>query len=706
MAGLLVLAGMGDVYAEQYLSTLPSVKGLDAASFTGDTFIYDRNGVQLADLGDNGNHRQYLTLKQISPLMVKATIDIEDKNFYRNSGFDLTGIARAAVDNYRSRRVVGGGSTITQQLAKQILLTPEQSYNRKMKELVLAYQLSQTYTKDQVLELYLNKSYYGQQAYGVEAAAQTYFKKPAKDLDAAESALLAGIPQAPTEWNPITHPERAKLRQLEVLHAMTNQRHLTPEESAAAAARVLDIKPPRNEFKAPHFVNYVQDELRRLGFKPGIQQLFVTTTLDYGKQKMAEDIIRDNLANMRWRDPGGQLHSGMTSLDPHTAQIITFVGSDDYNSEAGQYDYIYERSRNTGSSMKVFTYAAALNSRRVTTESLIVDGPSPYFLPGGGTGFFNYDKSTHGTLPLREAWSNSLNIPALKVELVVGVPAVVEFERDIGLFPEAPVNGQNDPRAPLAAYGASLTLGGYPVKILDEAHALATIANMGVYHDLEGVLSVKDVRGKVLYQTNPEASRRQAIDPGVAFITAQVMSDNFNRRQIFGLNSTLHWSDRTVAAKTGTSDDFKDDVVLAFTPDLATVFWIGDTLDNTHFMIRGSSAEATIAPTLHQFVIQALKGVPGDKWYAQPGNVVRGDPATQPHAWFLADQRNVPKLSGEMTSPSPSPSPSAIPADPSLGPSPLAVPASPSPRPQPSSTPNLPPFPLPSPTPTPGDGNH
>ena len=225
LAAVLVLAGIGDVYAEQYLTTLPSVKGLDAATFTGDTLVYDRTGVLLADLGDNGNHRQYLTLKQISPLMVKATIDIEDRTFYRNSGFDLNGIARAAIDNYRSRKVVGGGSTITQQLAKQILLTPERSYNRKMKEVVLAYQLSQTYSKDQVLELYLNKSYYGQQAYGVEAAAQTYFHKPARDLDAAEAALLAGIPQAPTEWNPITHPDQAKLRQLEVLHAMVSQEH-------------------------------------------------------------------------------------------------------------------------------------------------------------------------------------------------------------------------------------------------------------------------------------------------------------------------------------------------------------------------------------------------------------------------------------------------------------------------------------------------
>ena len=350
--------------------------------------------------------------------------------------------------------------------------------------------------------------------------------------------------------------------------------------------------------------------------------------------------------------------------------------------------------------MKVFTYGAALNSRKVTTESMIVDGPSPFVLPTGGAGFYNYDHGTHGTLPLREAWSNSLNIPALKVELNVGVPAVVEFERNLGLFPEAPVSDHNDAKAPLGAYGPSLTLGGYPVKILDEAHALATLANLGVYHDLESVLTVKDARGKILFQANPEASRRQAVDPGVAFITAQVMSDNFNRRQIFGPNSVLHWNDRIVAAKTGTSDDFKDDVMVAFTPDVASVFWIGDTLDNSHFMVRNSSAEVTIGPAIHQFVSQSLQGVPGDRWYAQPSNVVRGDPATAPHGWFLADQRNVPKLSGETMTPSPSPSPSAVPADPNL--SPAYQQALPTPTPKPKVVPL--PGPIPVPSPPPADG--
>ena len=681
LAGGLLLTGMGDVYAEQYLSGLPSVKGLDAATFAGDTFITDRSGQLLADVGNNGNHRQYLTIDKIAPNLVKATIDVEDKNFFRNPGFDVTGIARAAYDNLLHHSVVGGGSTITQQLAKQLLLTPEQTYTRKAKEIILAYELSQTYTKNQILELYLNNSYYGEQSYGIEAASRIYFQKDAKDLDLAQASLLAGIPQAPTDWDPITHPTLAAARQRQVLDAMVNQGDVTPAEEVAALAEKLVIKPPVNSFLAPHFVNYVQTELRQLGFQPGIQQLYVTTTLDYGKQQIMEQAVVDNLNNQRWRDTGGQLHSGAVALDPKTGDILAYVGSDNYNSDAGELDYMGVSIRNTGSSMKVFTYSAALNSRQVTTESLIVDGPSPYHVPGSPTPIYNYTHGTYGTLPLREAWDNSLNIPAVKTELAIGVPTVVQFMRTVGLKPYAPVDGFNDPNAPLAAYGASLTLGGYPVRVLDEAHGLATIADLGVYHDVESILTVKDAHGKLLYQSNPDASRRQAVDPGVAFVAAQVLSDNFNRRQLFGLNSQLHWPDRTVAAKTGTSDDFKDDVSIAFTPDVATVFWIGDTKDPRYTMVPGSAAEQSILPALHRYISESLAGIPGDRWYTQPTDVVH-DPA-QPHAWFLADQRSVPKLPGELPSPSPAPQASAVPPDPSVGPV-----EEPTPSPSPTPCPN------------------
>ena len=605
----------------------------------------------------------------------------------------MAGIVRSGLANYRSGKVVGGGSTITQQLAKQLFLTPEQSLQRKIKEVLLAYQLSQTYSKSQILELYLNHSYYGQQSYGVSAAAKSYYNKDVKGLDVAESAMLAGLVASPSEWDPVAHPETAKARQLEVLKAMVNNGYLKPAEADAAGAEPLQIFPPANTFKAPHFIDFVQVELRRLGFRPGQQQLYVTTTLDYGKQQLAEKTILDNLRANAYRDPSGVLDSSLVALDPHTAQILAYVGGADYNARGGHFDYAGVEPRNPGSSYKVFTYTAALNTRKVTMESTIVDGPSPYvmLIPGQAKyEVFNYDHGTHGTLPLREAFANSLNIPAVKTEVTIGVPTVVQFSRNAGLFPQAPINGQLVRDAPLAAYGPSLTLGGFPVTMLEEANGIATIADMGVYHDPEAVLTVRDAHGTLLYQTNPDESRRQAIDPGVCFITAAIMSYDPNRARIFGTGSVLHLPDRTAAAKTGTADDFKDAVTVGFTPDLAVIVWIGDILGNDFNMGPKADAFYVAAPAWHTFMEGALAGVP-DKWYSPPSNVVKGD---KPASWFLADARDVAKLPGDNPTALPTPSPSVVPVDPVGGPSPY-------PLPTPTGLPSAPPTPTPPPQPSP-----
>lgn len=681
-------AGVADVEAERFLATLPSVKGLDAASLTGDTFVYDRSGNLLADLGNQGNHRQYLQLKDISPHMQKATIDIEDRNFYKNSGFDLSGIARAAYENLRYGHTVQGGSTITQQLAKGLLLTPEQSYQRKAKEIVLAYEISQTYSKTQILELYLNNSYYGEQAYGVEAASKIYFRTDAKQLDIAEAAMLAGLPQSPTELDPVLHPAAARARQEDVLQALLTQGDITQAEYTQALAEKLDFSPPVNNFKAPHFDDYVQKELVALGFHPGQEQLFVTTTLDWGKQQIAERDVRENLQANLYRDSAGQLDSALVAMDPHNGQILAMVGSADYNRKGGQYNYVADVPRNPGSSYKVFTYTAAIESRKTTMETLIVDGPSPYVVPmpsGAPYQVYNYTHGTYGTLPLRVAFASSLNIPAVKTELAIGVPAVLQFSRNVGLHPMlSNGDGTYTVDGPMSNYGPSLTLGGYPVTLLDEVAGLSTIADMGVYHAPEAILSVKDARGHILYQADPNASRKQVVDPGAAFITAEILNDDNNRALIFGHNSTLHLSDRQSAAKTGTNDDFKDGLTIGFTPDLATVVWMGDTLGNQYTMSRGSDGVYVAAPLWHRFMEEALAGVP-DRWYSPPSDVVKGDGA---HRWFLADQRNVPSLNGGSPSPSPSPTASVVPADPGVGPTALI----PSPNPTPS---------LPNPSPSP-----
>src|SRR5207244_1678899 len=276
--------------------------------------ITDSTGkVILADVGNHGDHRLAVKLKDVAPVAIQATVAIEDKGFYSNPGFDLAGIVRAAFDNIRAGRVVGGGSTITQQLAKQQFLNPDQTVSRKIKEIALAYELSQTYSKDQIMELYLNKSFYGSQSYGIEAASESYFQIPASKLDLAQSAMLAGLPQAPTEWNPVLHPDSAKLRQTEVLRAMVRANYISQEDMDKALAEKLTYYAPVNSFKAPHFVDYVLAELRQLGFQPGVQQLNVKTTLDWTMHRKGEAAVPSNQKNNLGRDRHGALQSGLAA---------------------------------------------------------------------------------------------------------------------------------------------------------------------------------------------------------------------------------------------------------------------------------------------------------------------------------------------------------------------------------------------------------
>src|SRR5882672_11662426 len=590
LAVLLVIGLAADAYAQSFFDSLPSIQGLDSATFAGDTLITDSSGKKvLADVGNHGDHRLAVKLKDVSPVAIQATIAIEDKGFYTNPGIDFAGIIRAAFDNIRAGHIVGGGSTITQQLAKQQFLTPDQTVSRKIKELALSYELSQTYSKDQIMELYLNKSFYGSQSYGIEAASESYFQVPASKLDLAQSAMLAGLPQAPTEWNPVLHPESAKLRQTEVLRAMVRSNFISQEDMDKALAEKLTYYAPVNKFSAPHFVDYVLAELRQLGFQPGIQQLNVKTTLDWNMQQIGESVVSTNMdraaCNARHNnygcDPRGVLSSGLVAVDPKTGDIEVMVGSPNYNSDGGQINYT-TIPRNMGSSMKPYTYGSVINARAATVDTPVYDGPSPLIYKDAysTTKFYNYDGHTHGVLPLKKAMGNSLNIAAVKVELSIGVPAVLTWMRNIGINPRIPVPNANGQYriGNLDEYGPSLTLGGYPITLLEHVGGIATYADMGIYHPPAATLSVRDSHGKPLYATDASHRARLAVDPSVAFIMAQIMADDQNRCLIFGCNSALHWTDRFVVAKTGTTDNFKDAVTIAFTPDLTAALWVGDIL--------------------------------------------------------------------------------------------------------------------------------
>src|SRR5713226_4192626 len=672
---LLVLGLAADAYAQSFFDSLPSIQGLDSAAFAGDTVIRDHTGtIILADVGNHGDHRLAVKLRDVAPIAIQATIAIEDKGFYSNPGFDLASIVRAEFDNLRSGHIVSGDSTITQQLAKQQFLTPDRTVSRKIKELALAYELSQTYSKDQIMELYLNKSFYGSQSYGIEAASESYFHIPASKLDLAQASVLAGLPSAPTEWNPVLHPDQAKLRQTEVLQAMVRSNFISPDDMDKALAEKLVYQSPVNSFLAPHFVDYVLAELRQLGYQPGVQQLNVKTTLDWGKQQIGQSLVESNLAANLWRDRRGQLSSGLVAEDPKTGEILVMVGSPNYNVNGGQINYT-TIPRNMGSSMKPYTYGAVINARAATVDTPVYDGPSPlvYKDAYSTTNIYNYDGKSHGVLPLKKAMGNSLNIAAVKVELSIGVPAVLGWMRNMNVLPRIPVDLNTYRMGTPDEYGPSLTLGGYPITLLEHVGGMATYADMGVYHTPESILQVTDSHGQVLYQTHADQRARQAVDPGVAFIMAQIMSDDQNRCMIFGCNSALHWSNRTVAAKTGTTDNFKDAVTVAFTPDLAAAIWVGDILDNRHVMVPGSDGVFVASPGMHAFIDSALGGFAGDRWYTAPADVVRGDN----NSWFLSDTRSISRLPGDNPpSPTPTPFDYNVPPDPG-GP----VLASPSPIP-------------------------
>jgi membrane peptidoglycan carboxypeptidase len=330
-----------------------------------------------------------------------------------------------------------------------------------------------------------------------------------------------------------------------------------------------------------------------------------------------------------------------------------------------------------GSSVKPYTYAAVLSARVATVDTPIYDGPSPlvYKDAYSTTPFYNYDHRSHGVLPLKKAFANSLNICAVKAELSIGVPAVLSFMRNLGVTPRyINTDGSYNTQAPADEYGPSLTLGGYPITLLEHVGGIATIADMGVYHSPEAILQVTDSKGTVLYTTNADQRARLAMDPGVAYIMAQIMADDNNRALIFGYNSALHWKDRTVAAKTGTSDNFKDASTIAFTPDIAAAIWIGDILDFHHTMVQGSDGVFVASPGMHTFISQVLAGVPGNKWYTKPPNVVAGPG----NSWYLSGTTSIAQLPGD-NPPSPTPNPVLInvPPDPGTGP----VLASPSPSP-------------------------
>jgi len=662
----------------QIARSLPDVSALrDRASHFETTRILDRNGNVLYEILDpQAGRRTYVPLSKISPYMVAATIATEDKGFYSHPGFDAFAIVRAFWQNYRSGETVSGASTITQQLARNLLFTPEErsrrTYERKLREAILAAEITRLYSKDEILELYLNENYYGNLAYGVEAAAQTYFGVHADQLNLAQAAFLAGLPQAPAVYDVYTNRELTLKRQEQVLELMylasreqgciyvsnSPQPVCVDPVTAVSAANELknyEFRPPEVQIRYPHWVHYVRTLLEaqydpqtiyRSGFT-------VYTTLDPGLQDLAQRIVSQQVEKLADRHV---TNGALVAIRPATGEILAMVGSADFYNEAisGQVNMALA-PRQPGSSIKPLTYTAAFE-KGWTPATLIWDVPSE-FTPSGrpddpGPVYkpVNYDDKFHGPVRVRLALGSSYNVPAVKALQFVGIyddPTTPAQDGFIALARRMGITTLLRPD-----YGLSLTLGGGEVSLLELTAAYAIFANSGRRVPPVAITRIVDHEGNLVYEYQPPAGE-QVIRAEHAYLISSILSDNEARTPAFGPNSVLRLP-FPAAVKTGTTNDFRDNWTLGYTPDLTVGVWVGNADYTPMQNISGITGAAPIWAEFMQAAIQQLTGG-NPAPFARPAGVVEkvicAISGTEPSQWcpqqttelFAADQPPLPK---------------------------------------------------------------
>jgi penicillin-binding protein 1C len=601
-------------------SALPSPDELEqrATELFTSSQIYDRNGNLLYELlATEGGRRTFVPLDKISPWVQQATIATEDPRFYRHPGFDVFGIIRAVIQNVRAGEGVSGASTIAQQVVLNLMLPEgrERSLTRKVREAVLAAEVTRQYPREKILEIYLNSINYGNLAYGIEAAARTYFNKEAAALTLAEASLLAGIPQAPAIYDPFTTEGREAVlaRQQDVLRLMVEENYITSEQAelASQAMENYQFTPPANDFdaKAPHWVVYIRQLVEKEFGPEALYRggLKITTTLDPNLQAMAEQTVADQIAALQDKNVR---NGALLSIDPRTGEILAMVGSPDFgNDDIGGQINMTLRPRQTGSVIKPFTYLAAFE-KGWSPATVLWDTPVKYTDTAGNVYEpRNYDGTFHGPQTVRSSLANSYNIPAVKTLVDATIPTFLELMRRLG------VDTLTRPD-----YGPALTLGGGEVPLIQMTTAFGALANNGVYMPPISLLRVEKADGTPICKfTAPgqdaqglpaceliENTGAQVVRPQHAYLLSNIMSDNAARTPAFGANSVLRLS-RPAAVKTGTTNDYKDNWTIGYTPDLVTGVWVGN-VDNKE--MQGVSGVSGAGPIWHNFMEAALANRP------------------------------------------------------------------------------------------------
>ncbi|KKR21236.1 MAG: Penicillin-binding protein, 1A family [Candidatus Moranbacteria bacterium GW2011_GWA2_39_41] len=582
-----------------FAKDLPDASGISKRSVTESTKIYDRTGDHLLYDIHGEEKRTQVQFKDMPDAVKYATISLEDQNFYHHPGFDVNGLLNAVISNVLRRGGGRGGSTITQQFVKNSILTDERSLSRKVKELILAIELEFKFSKDQILAMYLNEIPYGSNAYGIEAAAQTFFGKSASQLTLDESALLASLPQAPSYYSPNgNHADALRGRQVYALNQMAKFGYITQEQ--ADAAKEVDvlakIKPVSENISAPHFVMYIKEYLEKKYGQDLLEKggLKVYTTLDWDKQQIAELAVREGATTNTTKYKAE--NASLVAMDPRTGQILAMVGSKDYFDKSidGQVN-VAVRERQPGSSFKPYVYLSAFK-KGYTPDTQLWD-VDINFAAGDGQVYNpkNYDGKNRGPVAMKEALAMSLNVPAVETLYLAGVKDSIATAKSLGIT-SLNKNADN--------YGLSLVLGGGEVTLLDHTNAYGTLATGGVHHDKTGILKVVDTSGDVLEAYKDDSGQRVIDEKYVAMLDS-VMSTNSLRAPVFGTNNPFNFSDRPVAAKTGTTNEWRDGWAMGYTPSIVAGVWAGNN-DNT-IMAPGADGIFVAAPIWRKFMDGVLK---------------------------------------------------------------------------------------------------
>ncbi len=604
----LILGGFSFIWVSTF--KIPSLNTIGDRKISQSTKIYDSTGkILLYDVYQN-TKRTIVPIEEISPYIKEATVSIEDRNFYKHSGFIPTSFIRAAIVNTMYREFAQGGSTITQQVVKNSILIGDKTIARKLKEIVLALKLDKTLSKEEILSMYLNENPYGGSIYGVEEATQAFFGKNAMEVTLAEAAYIASIPQRPSYLSPYgQHKDELDERKNLVLKEMFDQGKITEEEYESAKNEVVQFLPKSSAgIRAPHFVMFVKDYLEKKYGSDVLEQggLRVNTTLNYELQEKAEAIAK-KYAESNEKDFNGS-NDAFIAIDPRNGNILTMVGSRDYFDKKidGNFNVTTAR-RQPGSTFKPFVYAEAF-IKGYTPDTILFDLPTQFSTRCPINNFTtesdgscyspnNYDDKFRGPMTLREALAQSINVPSVKALYLAGIRDSIELARNMGI---SSLGNQNE-------YGLTLVLGGGEVSLLEMTSAYGVFATEGVRNPYVAILKVEDKDGKILEETKNRPI--QVLDPEVARKISSILSDNVARTPLYGANSVIHFPGRDVAVKTGTTNNYKDAWIVGYTPSVVVGTWAGNN-DNTPMAKKVSGL--IVAPMWRAFMDEVLKTIPNE----------------------------------------------------------------------------------------------